>query len=363
MTTVHLVVPTRVGDPRRPSGGDVYDRRVCLGLAANGWSVREYRALGRWPSPNENARIGLASLLRVLADDELVLIDGLVASAVPDVIVGEAGRLRFVVLLHMPLGEADPAARPSERAMLSAAVAVLTPSRWARRWLLDHYDLAPERVQVAEPGVDATASAPGSTGGTRLLSVGAVAPHKGHDLLVAALATLDDLAWSCQVAGALDVDPAFVDDVRRDAQRHGVADRLTLLGPLTNDELAAAYEHADVLIVTSRAETYGMVVAEAMAHGLPVIATSVGGVPEALGHDADGGRPGLLVPPGDTVALAAAIRAFLTDDELRRRLRRSVADRRQNLPSWSHTTAHVVHALVSATHAAGDPSTVSRRIP
>ena len=348
MNTVHVVLPAGVDDPQHPSGGNVYDRRVCRGLAAIGWSVHEHPVPGPWPWPDPAGRARLARVLGALPDLGLVLIDGLVASAVPDVLVPEAARLRVVVLLHMPLGEASPQARPAERLILTSAVAVLATSLWSRTWLLEHYGLAPRHVHVAEPGVEVASLDPGTRGGDKLLCVGAVTPLKGYDVLIAALAELDEVSWTCQVAGALDIAPEFVNRLRRQADRRGIAGRVHFLGPLASPHLDAAYAGADALLVGSRAEAYGMVVTEALAHGLPVIATSVGGVPQALGRAADGQRPGLLVRPDDATALASAIRAYLTDSSLRRRLRRAAADRRGSLRSWSQTTVRVGRTLTEA---------------
>ena len=153
-------------------------------------------------------------------------------------------------------------------------------------------------MHVVPPGVDAAEVAAGTPSGGRLLCVGAVTPLKGQDLLLDALATVDDPAWRCVCVGALDLDVEFVARLRRLAEDRGLGDRVCFTGPLTDDELDRAYAEADVLVLASRAETYGMVVTEALARGLPVIAREVGGVPEALGHAADGSRPGLLVPPG-----------------------------------------------------------------
>ncbi|MFW6090490.1 MAG: glycosyltransferase family 4 protein [Actinomycetota bacterium] len=351
MNAVHVVVPAGIDDPRRPSGGNVYDRHVCRGLAELGWSVREHPVAGPWPWPDQAARSGLAEALAAVPDRGLVLLDGLVASTVPDILQPHRSRLQLVVLLHMPLGEGDLRARRVERAALATAAAVVTPSRWARRWLLANYGLRPARVQVAEPGVELPATAPGTSRADSLLCVGAVTPHKGHDVLVAALGELAGLPWRCVVAGALDAAPGFVDDLRRRARQHGIAARLDFPGPLTGADLDAAYAGADVLVLASRAESYGMVVAEALAYGLPVIATSVGGVPEALGRAADGRLPGLLVPADDAPALAAAVRDFLTDGSLRGSLRQAAADRRRRLPQWSHTATRVARALTAAARA------------
>ncbi len=124
--------------------------------------------------------------------------------------------------------------------------------------------------------------------------------------------------------------------------------RVRFSGPQTGAELARSYGAADVLVLPSRAETYGMVVTEALARGLPVVAAEVGGVPEALGHGADDIRPGLLVPPDDPAALRDALRAWLEDADLRRRLRRAARERRESLSRWSTTASVVADVLVGA---------------
>ena len=121
--------------------------------------------------------------------------------------------------------------------------------------------------------------------------------------------------------------------------------RVYFPGPQADTDLARSYAAADVLVLPSRTESYGMVVVEALARGLPVVGAEVGGVPEALGHGADGTRPGLLVPPGDSVALREAIESWLEDAELRRRLRRAARERRESLAGWSTTTSVVADVL------------------
>ncbi|MDT4915005.1 MAG: hypothetical protein QOC66_4133, partial [Pseudonocardiales bacterium] len=212
---------------------------------------------------------------------------------------------------------------------------------------IELYRLPPERVHVAPPGVDAAEPAAGSPDGGRLLCVGAVAPHKGQDVLLAALALTADRPWCCALVGP--ADPDFLELLRRRAAAEGIDDRLHFADALTGDALDRAYAGADVLVLASRGETYGMVVIEALARGLPVIATAVGGVPEALGHTADGRRPGLLVAPDDPGALATALRSWSTDPDLRQRLRRAAADRRPALAAWDVTTDLVARALTAAT--------------
>jgi glycosyltransferase involved in cell wall biosynthesis len=351
MTAVHVVVPDSMDDPARPSGGSSYDRRICRGLAAIGWTVHVRPVPGSWPRPDAAARATLTHVMAGVPDDAIVLIDGLVASAVPEVLVPEAGRLRLVALVHAPLGDSRPGteaaaqALAKERTVLSAAVAVVTTSRWTRRWLLDRYTLEPAHVHVAEPGVDAANLAPGTAAGGELLCVAAVTPGKGHDVLLAALAAVTDLPWRCVCVGTLTLDPGFVSRIARQSRKGGTGERIRFTGPLTGTDLDAAYAAADALVLATRAETYGMVVTEALARGLPVIATTAGGLPEALGRGSDGNRPGLLVPPGDSEALAAALRRWLGDSVLRQRLRRLSQERRRTLQGWSATSVRLSRVL------------------
>jgi glycosyltransferase involved in cell wall biosynthesis len=311
VTEVHFIVPEGIRDPARPSGGNTYARRLSDELAALGWTVREH--------------VG-ARAVEALPDGAVVLLDGLIASPAPDVLVPHARRLRQVVLMHMPLGDAG------ERAVLEAAAAVITTSDWTRRRL-------GLPAVVAEPGVDAAALAPVRAAGDALLCVAAVIPGKGHDLLLDALATVGDRPWRCTCVGSLGRDAAFAGAVRGRAP-----ERVRFTGPLVGAALDGAYAAADLLVLPSRAETYGMVVTEALARGLPVLATDVGGVTEALG---DGG---LLVPAGDPAALGAALRRWLGDAALRERLRLAARERRATLRGWDATAATVAGVLADVAH-------------
>ena len=406
MRTV-LVVP----DGGAPSGGGTYDRRLRDALAVLGRPVREAAVPGAWPDPDPESRAGLSRVLAGVPDGTAVLLDGLVACGVPEVLLPHASRLRLVVLVHLPLADETglPEARAAaldgrERTVLRAASAVVATSRWAARRVADHHGIG--GVHVVEPGVEPAPLSPAGDG-SRLLCVASVTPRKGHDVLLSALAGLADLPWRCVCvgpgaasglsapgpgaaeaalsavappltappggtgpaaagpAGAADRGPApastapppaggaragsgpeaHAERLRGLVRAHGLAARVEFAGPLTGDALEAAYTGSDLLVLPSRAETYGMVVTEALARGIPVAATEVGGVPEALGLDADGRRPGMLVPPGDPVALAVALRRWLTDSALRDRLRRSARARREGLAGWEEAARGMAAVL------------------
>ena len=346
---VHVIVPEGFDNPGQPTGGNIYDRRVCAGLAEAGWEVLVATVAAAWPARGLCARADLARVLSAIPDGETVLIDGLIASPAAAQLLPHTGRIRMTVLLHMPLATAvdtyhDPGAERSEQSVLGAAAGVVVTSEWTRRQVLTRYPIPPHRVHVARPGVDRVA-APARPIRGRLICVGVLSRHKGQDLLVEALADLADRDWHCLLAGSLDRDPDFVEHLQTRITHLGYDHRIRLSGVLTGAALSHAYTTSDLLVAPSRAETYGMTVTEALAHGLPVIATAVGGLPEAFGSTAFGAGPGQLIPPGDPAALAAALGDWLSDEGHRHRLRAAVRQRQPTLRGWEQTTQEVAAAL------------------
>ena len=337
MTTgkvVHVVVPEGIDDPTTPSGGNVYDRRLCEELTRSGWTV--------WEHPVTDT---LAGAMAAPLDGAVTLVDGLVAVEAADELVREAHRLRVVVLLHMPFGERDADARAAEGRVLWAAAAVVTTSEWSRGWVLEAYGLKSSIVHVAAPGVDPADLASTSEAGERLLCVAAVTSDKGHEVLLEALAGVADLPWQLTCVGSHSRDRELTDRVRRLASTLGIAERVTWTGPLSRDELDKVYATADLLVTATRAESWGMVVTESLARGIPVLATEVGGLSEALGATADGSQPGVLVPADDVSAMSDLLRGWLESDVLRGELRAAARSRRTTLAGWPVTAAKVSSVL------------------
>src|SRR6201996_5384126 len=215
---VHVIVPEGFDDPGQPTGGNIYDRRVCAGLAEAGWEGLVATVAAAWPVRGSGARADLARVVSAIPDGEAVLIDGLIASPAAAQLLPHTGRIRMTVLLHMPLATAldthhDASAERSERAVLRAATGVVTTSEWTRRQVLTRYAIPTCRVHVARPGVDRVA-AQGRPVRGQLICVGVLGRHKGQDLLVEALAELADRDWHCVLAGSLDRDPDFVEQLR-----------------------------------------------------------------------------------------------------------------------------------------------------
>ena len=140
-------------------------------------------------------------------------------------------------------------------------------------------------------------------------------PRKGFDVLIPALATLADLPWRLTIAGDLTRGRDAAALLDTDIARYALGDRIAALGAVSPERLAALYAEADVFVLASYFEGYGMAYAEAVAHGLPVIGSNAGAIPDTVPPDA-----GLLVPPGDVAAFAQALHSVLADSNLRQRL-------------------------------------------
>ena len=358
MRSIVLVVPGPL-DVR--TGGSIYDRRIVEGVRQRGWLVDVLELDASFPYPTSASLEQADRALTAVRAGTIAIVDSLALGAMPDLIAREASRLRIVALVHLPLvadvGLArETAARfedAERRALRAAALVVVTGN--ATLPLIARYDLAPERVVVAEPGTDRAPLARGSggdhaeavsgVGRTRpleLLSVATVNPGKGHEMLLAALSAVPYRAWRLTCAGSLTRHPATAERVRATVMRLGLEDRVSLVGDLDGPALAACYDIADVFVLATRQETYGMAVAEALACGLPVVATTTGAIPELVGDDA-----GLLVPVGDTPELVEALSRVLGDAGLRARLAEGARRVRDRLPTWDETSGRMAAALDS----------------
>ncbi|MGI5502585.1 glycosyltransferase family 4 protein [Lentzea sp. CA-135723] len=320
---MHFVLPADVEDPGSPSGGNVYDLRVSAGMT-------RVTVAGDWPRPADPT--ALEQALAAIPHGDVVLLDGLVSCGLPEIVVPHTRRLEIAVLVHLPLADEtglDPATaallNDCEGQVLRAASAVIATSPTAAGNIAERHGLS--EVHVVVPGTDPAPLARGTDGVHHLLCVASITPRKGHDLLVRALRRIER-DWRLTCVGP---HRPFLRELPRD-------DRVSYPGPLAGEALTSAYTTADLFVLASRNETYGMVVTEALAHGLPVIASAV---PDAL---ADGG---LLIPAGDENALEAALTGWFQDRDLRSELRSRALARRAVLSTWDESTEDLRRVLAT----------------
>ena len=327
-----------------PSGGNRYDDELVTGLRALGLNFREYEVTGPWPLPELHDIQRLAELLTCERD---WLIDNIVGSAAPDTIRAATGAGGRVTMLMHYFPADDPSLSASERERLAAteaqAVAVanriVVTSAWAASEVSTRYGR--HDAIIAVPGVEPAPVAPGSSSGggpPMLLWLARLTPTKDPLTFVNALVRLRQLHWIARLVGPDSADEDLSRQVRNRITEAGLTERVEVAGERTGAGLEAVWADTDLLVHTSRAETYGMVVSEALARGIPSIVASGTGAVEAQGV-------GAQFPPGDADALAESLRSWLTDPQFQNRWRTEAASLRFHQPRWQDTAEVVASAL------------------
>lgn len=397
MPHLHFMVP---GDPASATGGYEYDRQVIAGLRRLGWQVQLHCLDGSFPQPSTAALADARHQLSNLADDAWVLIDGLALGAMPEVVREHEQRLRLMALVHHPLADETGVPRDEAQRLLQTERAALQSMRFvvttgqAMVSALAEYVNDPRRIGVVSPGVsrveldgsseagggdissaerahlgmehrsllhqevalDAVAPMPAHqstavTGAShpagdnadslQLLCVATLTPRKGHELLIDALASLQDLPWRLECVGDTSRSPATFQTLQRRIAEAGLESRITFTGVLDDPDLRMRWSAADIFVLATHFEGYGMAVADALLHGIPVVSTRTGEIASLVGDDA-----GIVVAPGDKDALRAALSEVMGNQGTRRRMATAAAQRGAALPDWDAASQRLA-ALVS----------------
>lgn len=347
-----LLVP---GGLTRCSGRYRYDRQIVQGLRALGWTVGVTMVDASFPQPTPEALDDVDRILAAQRDNALVMMDGLVLGAIPEQIERVAHRMTIVGLVHHllaaeagldPAQAADVAEREGQA--LRAATGLIAPSFGIARAIVG-CGVQREQVAVVIPGTDAAPRAEGSRSrpGARrstpveLVCVGSLIPRKGHDVLLDAVAELRLLPWHLTCVGSDTVAPDHVTSLREQIEISGLADQVTLAGEIDDPKLEHALQHADVFVLATQHEGYGMAVAEALRRGIPVVSTMAGAIPELVGFDG-----GSVVPIADADAFAAALEPIVGDHARRAEVAAGALAQGAALPLWSDAASAASDAIV-----------------
>lgn len=334
------------GDLKAATGGYAYDRRVIELLPAFGVPVSVLPLPASFPHPTSDDLEETRRAIAARPASSVLVVDGLAFGAFPDNLL-DAIAGRVIGLVHHPLflETGLPHARKvelkdSEERALKRANHIIVTSRATKRIVTEHMGISSEKITVAEPGTDPAQRATGTGAPLQILAVGAVLPRKGYDLLIEALSPLKDIDWRLTIAGALDRHPQAVESVQEAIRRHNLEERVTLAGKVVPATLERFYESADLFVSASLFEGYGMVLAEAMARGLPIVLAAGGAAADTAGEAA-----ALHVEAGNVPELTAALQRALTDKKLRDRLADASWEAGRTLPTW-HETARRIAAVI-----------------
>jgi len=345
--TIHLVT---VGDPARLTGGYLYHRRMAE-LAPEFDARIKFVRLPDLPFP-----LPLWAGRRILdriprpAPRALVL-DSIAAAYVAPWLSLKPPPAPLVAMLHQPPGGVDHGLpRSALQALLDRAAyrkaAGLLVSSEALAADLESQGVSPARMRVVPPGRDLAAPA-GPPEDLRLgrrcafLCVANWFEHKGIHSLLDAFARLPDNDGTLHLAGAPDVDPAYARSIRDRLQRPDLSGRVVVHGSVAPERVAALYRDADVFVLPSMRESYGMAYAEAMSARLPIIGWRAGNLPNLVTDRVEA----LLIDPGDIPGLTRALATLTGDEALRTSLSAAAAARAATLPTW-HDSARLFFSAV-----------------
>lgn len=337
------------GDLATPTGGYHYDRRVIAGLRVLGWDLRVVPLNASFPLPTQAALDEAEQRLSEIPDGEGVVVDGLAFGCMAASAARHGERLSLIALVHHPLaletgiGSMQHAHdRDEERKALAASRGVIATSASTARLLVSDYAVPRARIRVVEPGCASAPLATGSARGsvTRILCVGALTPRKGHDLLLHALAPLRDRSWHLDCVGCRERSPETARRLLQLSEHLGLRERVVFTGAVDESTLDAYYQGADLFVLATRYEGYGMVLTEALARGLPILSTRVGAVPDVVPTSA-----GRLVPPDDPGALGRMLARLLDDQAFRGELATGARHARSKLRDWDWTSVQFAAAL------------------
>jgi glycosyltransferase involved in cell wall biosynthesis len=328
------------GELSTPTGGYAYDRRMVAELTRAGWHVDLVGLGDGFPLPDEHALQDAHRRLMDIPEGRTIVVDGLALGVLPDAAKQIGGNHPLVALVHHPLAlesglshEQVARLHDSERAALASAAHIVTTSATTARLLAANYGVDASRISVAPPGTDpAPPSRRAEDGIVRLLAVGAIVPRKGYDTLIAALAAIPDLPWRLEIVGDRTRDPTSAAQLDSDIAGLGLTGKVSVLGAVSAARLEEAFRSADVFVLASRFEGYGMAYAEALAHGLPIIGTHAGAIPETVPPAA-----ALLGAPDDVQGLAQAFREIIGNPQRRQQLAAAARMAAGDLPTWEHS--------------------------
>lgn len=348
-----FVVPGRL-DAR--TGGSLYNHRMVRALRAQGWRIDVRELADDFPAPSAASLVHAGEVLRGTPSRTITVVDGLAFGAMPDVVIAERDRLVLVPIVHMPL--ADEAGideqvrhvrRERERRALTSATAVVATGRSTVEAVAD-CGVDADRIALVMPGTDRANLARGSGGpDPHLLCVAALMPGKGHEVLLRALAANRDYPWRLTCVGSSIRCPALAESVQTLAVTLGLGDRVSFAGEAGDVALNEYFDRADVFVLATIAETFGMAVAEALARGIPVVSTTTGEIPALVGADA-----GVLAPPGDISAFSSALTRVLADAAFRSKLHSGAIAVRSRLPGWDAAASTMASVLERAAHLVAD---------
>jgi glycosyltransferase involved in cell wall biosynthesis len=321
-------------------------------LSEKGHQVRIHNLRNDFPFPDNLSLRECKEILDHITPGDPILIDSLAAGPLLPVLAPLYDKHPFVALIHLPLSHnldiplsQREILAQQEKSVMSLSAGLVVTSKYTGELIAD-WGIDSHVIHVILPGVEAEEQKNSyPTLPRNLLCVANYLENKGQLLLIKALAEMKMFNWVMNFYGHQDIDKRYVSELLSQIRHHGLANRIFIHGPISGSALTQAYLHSDLFILPSYFETYGMVLTEALAHGIPVIASTGGGIPYTVPPSM-----GILFKPGDIRELQLIAKAILENTWLYGKLWNEAANYHKQVNTWTQSVEEFEKLLQKLFH-------------
>ena len=344
-----FVIP---GDINLPTGGYRYDTEIINAWKTFGIDVELISLEGNYPFPSQQDKANELDAIKGFPEADIAVVDGLLGGASLEFMSALSKMMPVTALIHHPLclengldEETAQALKASEQEGLEFVSQIITTSPATTKTVADLFGFDSNKIYTVLPGVKRTQVSQGSKSKTvHLLCVGSVIERKGHKTLLKALGQLEELDWRLDCYGSTKFDEELFDELQDITNKEALSKKVTFHGAVSDETLEAAYAKSDVFVLPSLFEGYGMVYAEAIVRGLPVIATTAGAIPDTVPKTC-----GILVEPENITMLSQALEQIICDKDLRNNYKQGALNAAADFPTWQSSASRFAEILEDIT--------------
>ena len=344
---IAFVIP---GELDQPTGGYQYDLQIVTCWQRANRNVEIISLPGDYPFPDKKSKQAALDIASGLEGFDCIVVDGLAGGSFPDLLKKLSKLGPVVSLVHHPLclenglsEDQQTELKRNEGAGLAFVCGVITTSTATAETVIELFGYDKQSIKTVEPGVKiGNIAEPWNGGAIKLLCVASLIERKGHKYLIEALSTLVELNWELDCYGSDLYDPVLSKALLSATAQNQLDHRIRFHGSVDQVTLEKAYTKAHIFVLPSLYEGYGMVLSEAIVHGLPIISTNAGAIPTTVPEGC-----GILVPPTEAAPLADALRRLIEEQEFRQTIRQNAIAAAASFKSWEQSADQFLNYLKS----------------
>ena len=331
---LHFLIP---GDIETLAGSYIYDKRIIEGLKAKGHTVNLQRLADDFPFPSDESLVQCKKIVKSIPKSEPIIVDSLAFGVIPEILEDVAATNPIIALIHVPLS-VDPIYSAYQRTLLTSneqeafklASKFVVTSEYTLDVLLN-LGIEMPQIKLVVPGIDDFPQKKNFPDKPfKLLSIANMCRSKDHSILVRALSALKDKDWLLDCYGNLDMDREYLSDLQAMIRKNHLQEKILIHGIVSGQELTNAFLNADLFVHPSDFEIYGMALSEALAHGIPVVASTGGGICKTVPS-----KMGQFFKPGDVYGLQSILEELFENQDVYKKLWTNAQFYKERAQTWA----------------------------